>query len=874
LSTQFPSNQGAQVPLSPEDTQRLSQERREEVVNAPKLTKYFNQTLDVIADLDRNENLKIHNSMVRCVAYYDGRWDGQVKNGEWVDNQAIDGEILPKDNEYKKQIDKLNMEMCRNRISYEVEAIDKWSAPWREAAEFATHRIKVNQNRIETEPFIQGENMSLLLKTVSYRYTFFDKSAESRETETGINVLKHLTQGSSMLVCRTCGASAEKLPSEQGTESLPDREDQVEPEIIDRQLDGITTQDSAQGTPCPHCGDTVKKTIGVPESEGLKLEYEEKPSGRVASVRPDSTMVQLDLNARDIPSSSFLKWRLVLRRCDWEMMFPDSRIPSSRESEESRHRSHQQSQASNNDTPGGDDAGGNQFEKIEGELVWLDPKVYQRYKNKETEQLKGGDVLQAGEPIINNYPDGVCVARIGNTILDIYPSDKNKCWTMCVYGLREHALHGSGTLALLGPQDTVNDLNAYIQNHALQMAAAREFIRADALEGGNLPSINEVGIVTNAPDDQELLGWAYGRSQPDTLSSEVFGFREAMRGSVQDAAGTSSLSMQGAADMKALGTATGVEASRDQAVGRMIPNRKLQAHMGTEWCKQVLELERENYTPETFLKSAGKTNEKGEVEYTERGVRTFFQSKSCDFMITPSNFIPTTPAQDKANASDFGQIAGQLSALPNASQLLSLIAPKYDIDYDVNEFGAAQRSASMRLEEYAKVCKLAGDSLPTPETVQMVLANTAEWARVNPTMDNHLAYRNYFEDWWASDEGRNANPLLRMVVQTVHDLHLNKGIVTQAQQQSSVQIASKAPEMAAAEQVQAEQEAKMQEQSQAAGEQSKQDAVMEAVGKQALAQQDREHASQVKMDETEHKAVVDTLAKHAAPTAPSAAPTS
>jgi hypothetical protein len=836
VSTQFQHAGGALVPVKPEDAQEAREQLRDERVNSPRLDKYLHRTLDSIADLDRNSNLKIHNEMIRCVAYYDGRWDGEVRNGEWVDNPAIDGEILPRDNEYKKQIDKLHMEMCRNRITYEVESAQK-SSEMKEAADFASHRLKVNQDRVETEPFVQGENMSLLLKTIAFRYTFFDQNADCGETRTEAKVIKQLTQGTSVLVCRTCGASQDRLPGEREPLDIPDRPAQIEPAVesaINREKD---TLDASIGTPCPRCGDTERKEISVPESTGLKFEYEEKPRGRVVTIRPDSTMVQLDLNARDIQSSSFLRWRLVLRRCDWEAMFPNVKIPSTKESDEARRRSEYQSQPSNSEGWSSDESeGGDQFEKIEGELVWLDPKVYARYRNKQDEMLKGGQVLPEGEPL---PPEGACIARIGNKILDIYPSDKNKCWAMCVYGLREHALHGSGTIALLGPQDTLSNLNAYILAHSFYRAAGREFIRSDGIEGGQLAPIGKASVVTNAPEEVvNVAGWAYGRSQPESLSSEVFAFREAQRGSIQDAAGTSSLSMQGAADMKALGTATGVEASRDQAVGRMIPNRKLQAYMGVEWCKQVLELEKENYTAEMFLDRAGESNEKGEVEYTERGVRAFFNSKVSDYMITPSNFMPTTPAQEKANAADFGQIAGQLAQLPNAPELISLIAPRFGVEYDVNEWGAAQRSASMRLEEYARVAGIveSGGYAPSPEMVDVVLANCAEWARVNPEMDSHKAFMDFLTDWWLSDEGRNASGLLRMVIQQVYALH-KQGLVYQAQQEAAAGVAAQAPMMAAQEQITEEQQAKQMEmadvQHAQQQEHAAQDALLAKAGKDA-----------------------------------------
>lgn len=753
MATQFASSKGALTPVNPEQPQEREQleiARQTEKIQAPRLTKYLNRTLDAIASLDQHDNLKIHNMMVKNVAYYDGRFDGHCDNGMWVDHNPIAGQILPQDNDFKKQVDKLNMEMCRSRIHYRVEPVDKSNAAMREAAEFRTRRLEINQDRIETEPFLQAENQSLLLKTIAFRYSFFDQHVDSSERATELNVVKQMVEGQTLEVCRTCGMQ------------------------------------SQSGYQCPHCGDTNTNQLMSPPREQLTIEQQKVPAGRVVTVRPDATMVQLDLNARGIADSSFIRWRVVMRRCDWEAMYPNTRIPSNGEGFEKQHRSELQGHTSNsgwNDSTDSDDGAGGQFEKIEGELVWLDPKVYARYASREAERI-GNEVLKANTRIATKYPEGCCVARIGTKILDLYPSNKNKCWTMCVYGIREHALHGSGTTALLGPQDIINEQNAAILAHLIYMSSGREFLRSGALEPNELPSIDQVGIVQNAPDDRDLLAWAYGRSQPHGLSGEVYAFREAMRSSQQDAAGTSSLSLQGAADMKALGTATGVEASRDQAIGRMIPNRKLQAYAGVQWCEQVLRLEHDNYTPEVFLDFAMKGDEKGNIEFTERGVQTSFQASHSDFIIKPveGSWVPISPQQLRANATEFATVSRMLRTPQGGTdeEKLSIIAPHYGIDYDVNEWGADQRSASLRLQEYARAAQMAQGQPPLPEVIDMVLSQIPEWAIVNPEMDRHAAYRDWYQDWFVSDEGRRADPLLRAVIQRVYQLHGEGMVSTQS----------------------------------------------------------------------------------------------
>jgi hypothetical protein len=192
--------------------------------------------------------------------------------------------------------------------------------------------------------------------------------------------------------------------------------------------------------------------------------------------------------------------------------------------------------------------------------------------------------------------------------------------------------------------------------------------------------------------------------------------------------------------------------------------------------------------------------------------------------------------------------------------MLSLIAPKFGMDYDVNEWGADQRAASMRLEEYARVCatmKSANGYLPTP---QMVLDSCAEWAQVNPQMDRHPAFQDFYQDWWQSDQGRTAEPLLRLVVQEVWQLH-DQGGVKQAQEVVANQVAASAPQQAVMEQQHEQEMAAMAESEQG----NKDQAVQEAIGQQMLKERDREHETESQMALKEHETGLELVKQeHAA----------
>lgn len=851
----------------PHEAIREKEDRRKKF---PPLLKYLSDTLDTVIGLDKSERERATNQMARCVAYFDGRQDGQVVGGEWRDNEPITGEILAKDNQYFVQVSKLFMEMCRANIELDVIPTDDSDHEMKEAAKFYAHRLQINRTRPKvgiTRSFIQRENISLLLKTTAYRYVYFDPNGDCEGTVSKPSYKEEVRgEEKRVVVCRTCG-----VPQSERRVSSPvdsERKGQLEAKAATEVVSDEIRLETAKAAPCENCGDIESREIALKPSQGMDIDYEELPAGHVVTRAPDASMVQLSMAARGIDSSKFLRWRLVLMRCDWEEMFLGKKIPSTEQSTEARYAESSEGRSANsswNDIEAGnEERGGSQFEKIGGDIVWLDPSIYRDYWNREDEKLPNGQTLPKDTPLIKDFPDGMCVIRVGKTVLNYVPSNKNKQWMMTVYGTREHALYGSGTNSLLGPQDNINDELSFIKANNLYNAAGREFIRAGAFSNDQLPSIDKVGIVTEDYMGEKIVGGAYDRSSPSGLDAGVYGFLESQRGSLQEHAGTSSLSAQGAADMKALGTATGVEASRDQAVARMIPNLDLKAGIEEEWGYCVGELEKENYPMEMFLSRAGKANEKGEVKFTERGVRAFFSSNiRRDFRVKAKegSWMPNTPQQDRANAAGFAEAAAKIQN----PEILSEVANKFGMSLDLDEFGATRRVASLRLKEYARVASVIEEAgfPPSDQLAEVVLAQSPLWAQVNPEMDHHVAFMDVYSDWFSSDEGLNASDLLRMAVQKAHELHRNKGIVHQAQEEAGVQLAVKAPEMAAQEQMVNQQKEQEAAQMTEAEDAAKTEMIEHEIGQQALKEKDREHASQVKMAEVEHAAMIDVMKQEA-----------
>lgn len=835
------SLQGQLVPVDKDNppSDRINEDK-ERKRNFPPLLKYLKDTCKEIQNLDKTERENLRRSQQRCVAYYDGRQNIKYEDGEWKDRDVGTNYILPEDNQYKIQVDKQNMEMCRSITELDVEPRDKSRSAYKEAAAFIKAEIDAARQRIITASFQQREHLSLLLKTITIRYSFFDAEAEDSPLEKKPKFEQLLIGSkSSLRVCAECGA---KTPLSS------------QPEI---------ETEHTQKVRCPDCGSEETKELS---SEPLPLEmpvgYEMVKGGQVKSIHVDPTTVDLDFAGRGIPDSPFLHVRQTFKRGFLEKLYPNIKIPSTEKSEERRWAEASETAVSNDNGYGawysdGSDVqmGGRQFEEITVDLYFLDSWVYDEYTNREDEKLPSGKILPADWKLGKAYPDGACIVLAAETVLDLYPVNKNKRWSMCVYGAREHALHGSGTNSLLGPADTINNANAFVLANAYFNANPKEFINPDYIS--QLPTLEKAGIVQNLPPEAKgIIGFAYDRAPGIPLTAEVYGIREGAMNSLQDHAGTSSLSAQGAADMKSLGTATGVEASRDQAVARMIPNLMLKDEMEEEWAYQIIELEQENYTKERFLRSLQHDREEGDLNYTAEGIEAFLQSNiRADFIIKarPGSSMPKTPAQKRANFAAHAEVVSRIiKMLPPkegqdiANEMLSLSAESFDQPMNIGGWSASEREAARRLKLLAESVKMreqSGFSDASQEMAVLILLETPQ-AMISVEMDEHDAYIEFYKDWFVADEGVHASPLLRKVVEVRTIEHRTRGIVGQAQEQAKDMIESQEPVI--------EKQQEIESQNQPDPEQD----VMMALGQHELEKDSREHQTKLEMDKEREKAAL------------------
>jgi hypothetical protein len=796
--------QAGMAPIDPDQPKgERATEERERTHDCPDLLTYLKRTCDSIEKQRDAEWQAILNQQATCVAFFDDRQYGTAKDGVFVDAKREPGDVRPIDNWYKIHIEKLMTEFARAFPDIQVKAADRNDSKKVEAAKFAQARVNYNRKQQLRAGDRQREAQALLLKSITWRYVYHSEGAEDAPVERRARKSKRqYGQTRSIITCKLCGGPMKRGAAPEG------------------ESEGATDDYK-----CVNCGSNRQKVIEIGGREAEVVDgYDEVRGGCIETRHVDPTMVRVSLKTRrSVRDSSFLWYHQTIERHILEAAYADVKIKGSRAGTQSNaDRYARDAEGAPSNAVGGswaqadtggepEDQGGDQFEECPYDLFWLDVSVYKNKKFPKEQRLRGGRVIPANTPLGQFFTNGMCVVKNADQIIDMYPENKNKKWLFCVYGIREHALHGSGTNNLIGPQITRNDLKAYLIANNYYNASAREFIRDGCFTGNRLPALNEAAVVKEVPDDKPMLGWAYEKAIGTPLPEQSLQLYQAEAGSMQEGAGTSSLSSEGTSVDKALGTATGVAAMRDQAVGRMGPNLMLWTEMEVDWCYLTLEHELRYFSDERFMKMANQAitadQTDGSVTYGLDGIRAFMEcDPRTDFEIdaVPGSWMPRRDVDRQASFGAFMTMVSDLfSKMPNhplTQELMALGAQIWGVtEIDFAGWTSTEQVAQARIRAFAKTVETyrkRNVRLPLEDLVQEIITRTPD-AMIDNEMDNHALFMTFYENWWASDEGRTCPMLLKAVIKTQHVLH-RAGVVEKAQKLAQDQIESERPKAEAA----------------------------------------------------------------------------
>jgi hypothetical protein len=193
----------------------------------------------------------------------------------------------------------------------------------------------------------------------------------------------------------------------------------------------------------------------------------------------------------------------------------------------------------------------------------------------------------------------------------------------------------------------------------------------------------------------------------------------------------------------------------------------------------------------------------GSVTFSSDGIREFMKcDPRCDFNIAaaPGSWMPRSETERKANVTAFVQAATLIAkdigaTMPALAQrFIAMAADAFDVDIEIGGWNPTALVAMGRIRAFAETIDTMRRrrlTQPNEQNVGMVILYTPD-AAVDKDLDNHVLFQEYYNQWWSSDEGRSAPPLLKAVVKAQWILH-RQGIVYQAQEKAKDELAANEP---------------------------------------------------------------------------------
>jgi hypothetical protein len=626
----------------------------------------------------------------------------------------------------------------------------------------------------------QNENLSLLLNGIAARYTFVEFK-EDRNSNLLSTLTKALGQAMgqgdlAVIICAVCAKPKRK------------------PDDV-----------------CLNCGATENEELKdslSPEQLIPSLGTEKKAYNRY--VNPDPIGLTFDLHAADFKDSAFVIWKQVVIADLLKTQYPSIKIAEGIDAAELKYQYAQASNTPNQQRLDFFMGERNSKEVAEFCQAWFDPQLYGNVSFKTDIKLASGVVIPKGTKLKEVFPDGLYVARNGETILDVWNENKNDKWTICPYVTRLGTLVGSGTSVALDAQDIINDLTNLKMASIMQDAFSKEFVNAQYIEPENIPNDpTERAVVTNLPDGARIVGNAIDRLPPSPLSPDAYNMDSQMQGVMQNQLGTFSSSASGMPDLKAAQqTYGGMQLLRDITVGRYYPMLAVRSDsLDKEQAYQLLLNDQKHLSMEQWKQIKG--------DYGSEAVDAFLKANLRDELIiavTPESFMPEMPSQKLSKTMAFAEFVAN-SQMPLESELAAFVGDQFGIPKSIAGGETAKSIAIAQIDAFKEqamgIAQQLGDipsfdlENPMVEQIATVVVQAAQMP-ISGVMDNTPGMVDAMKDWWSSDEGRMAPNVLRAAV-LLRVRELQAAGVREAQINQGYAIASQQPLMEQQQQMQAQQ---------------------------------------------------------------------
>lgn len=476
--------------------------------------------------------------------------------------------LLLVNNQIRPKVRSLTKEWTKSQTRLHAQPT-KNTSKTKKAARFAESLLIMFQKKLIDERFKQREGKNNFLTGNYFRFSYWSSKNSNTNVRVPVYEDKDITVGNPVWHCQSCNDAGQA-----------------------EELNGTNE--------CPTCQSQLEIKSNQVNSSVLSG-YKTLKSGEPFTELVDPTEVKIHLRARSISSSPYLLRRRLVMAKALKFQFPYAQIKRTDFSIASTYSSEMETSAGNDNDGGGasggttsDGSDSNDFEMVEFKQLWLDVPFYYDVVLDKPLTLGSGDIIPAGTNLIDEFPNGMYIARCGSANLDIGSEDKNNLWTHGCYDIIPESFWGDGLDDLIQSQQLINEIQSLIVENILHNASAKIIFN---------PRLINPELLTGRPREMTpMSNSARADTRPQDAFAQISGMsitgeaHNAIAEAKQDMTEQSGayLSMSGGIDPH-LTTATSMAIARDSGIGNLAPSLAIKANVESEWGKQILRIFKENW---------------------------------------------------------------------------------------------------------------------------------------------------------------------------------------------------------------------------------------------------------------------------------------
>lgn len=738
------------IPYEPENPEKLEPETQK-----VKLLEFAGQLFDEIEMDSKSERIARYKKWAKNRAFYRGQqrgfWDAKKRTWVTVDIDSLtpsEQSVLVVNNLFRPMVKTLSKEISRSQVRVRANPISD-SQRSILTSRFADQLIKYYQPKLLPESQRQLEGKYLLLCGNSFRYTRYDADAKGASVSKK-KIGKTILPAYESAVCTKCGYDYTG-----------------EPNVTD----------------CTVCGGVIEHhDIPAQERMGV-LGYEKFNTGDLATEVVDPVEIEVWGGSSCLEESPYLRRKRLVRYEFIKKAFPFYNPKTDTKLSESAQSQWQFYDTSRTDTNVQTDTGMYEYDQL-----WVVPE---RYAGKELEEpvtfkrkIKGKWVdytLPAGTILDKEFPSGMYICRVGKDYLGFYDEDKMEYWEHLPYDINVDGFWADGLEDAVMNQQIINEYTSLSVENVLYNASPKLIINPEL--------INPV-TVTGRPKDMILMSknarsdkepkQSFAQIQGMQLTNEVMMGIESSKRDMREQTGAL-VAFNGQGD-PTLTTATAMSIARDSALALISTSLAVKAEKEQAWCWQILRFVKKYWYDQKYKFLLGKYNEAEAEAFKESALE-----EEINVYVESNSWMPQTNFERLQNLgaylTAFGLPMGFLN--PSVPQPIREYASQlYNVPLDFDELAPDTRIAQKRLDlaktiaeqqipkamAAAQALVQIGSQQEAAMSLSAVSVMISDAMGVEEDLDDHLVFIDVYKKWLKTDEGQNANPILREAVKhTMND---------------------------------------------------------------------------------------------------------